>query len=270
MMIPPGEKGAGSERNGSREAGAGPPSESRLLLPGFLCVLRCFGRAPGCCRGIVGANWATVSRPLGKHSSCPGTFSGTLEMKGILHFLHLSVSSLRSHYTACQNHVICCSMWLVPVPSLKARAKCVHVPARCQQPRKEGRKNRNPWSWLLPRKPHIVLTQFCQGCWLVIRLYSSKQGFKLFQPVRTKSCLLCSHWFTLYVEQQKHLLIPLEVIGDCSGCLVRTRTEVHRTRVKHWSKVNPWIRTHISYMSTHMCLYNPNLWPVADLVNRQS
>lgn len=56
-------------------------NESCLLLVVFFAVLcHYFGWAPGWCQGPVGANWATVSRPLGKHSSWRGT--GTKPCRG--------------------------------------------------------------------------------------------------------------------------------------------------------------------------------------------
>lgn len=121
-----------------------------------------------------------------------------------------------------------------------------------------GRKEKqNPWSWLLPRKPHIVLTRFCQSRWLVIRLYSSKQGFKLFQPVRTKSCLLYSHWFTLYVERRKHLQFLWKWLGPLGipGQKVVGRTFIVRALNVDRKIINDSMYTHTFHTYLHTCVY---------------
>lgn len=85
--------------------------ESCLLLVVFLAVLcHCFGWAPGWCQGPVGANWATVSRPLGKHSSWRGPGTKPCRRKGgerggggFPFTIACLLFSLHTHCTACQN-----------------------------------------------------------------------------------------------------------------------------------------------------------------------
>lgn len=97
-------------------------SESCLLLVAFLVVFcHCFGRAPGWCQGPVGANWATVSRRLGKHSSwlgpstkpCRGGGGGGERGAGGFPFtVAWLLFSRHTHCAACQTHmqfiVACC------------------------------------------------------------------------------------------------------------------------------------------------------------------
>lgn len=119
--------------SGRQWVGVEVQGESCLLLVTFLAVfLRRLGWAPGCCQGPAGANWATVSRPLGKHSSWQEASAYPGAAEGAPRGFPL-VLRVRSHHSALSS----CSLPNLPSsaaacgPSVHQRAcMCVSVCAK--------------------------------------------------------------------------------------------------------------------------------------------